>query len=130
MENEIGNYLKVFVWRTPQKKHDTLVKLCEPAKKLFKNVGVHQEIFLLKENSDEQKEMCKKIGFTNIAKAVAANEDEDVWLEVQFYKDQKHLDDVSEMMNKDESASQLGRQFMDLITPSSCIEGWFSHINF
>jgi len=53
MENEIGNHLQVFVWRTPKKNHDALMKLCEPAKKLFKNLGVKQEIFLLKENSEE-----------------------------------------------------------------------------
>jgi uncharacterized protein YbaA (DUF1428 family) len=130
MENEIGNYLQVFVWRTPKKNRDALMKLCEPAKKLFKNLEVKQEIFLLKENSEEQKEMCDKMGFTNIAKAVSANKDEDVWLELQFYRGQKHLQEVSEKMNKDESANQLGRQFMDLITPKSCAEGWFSHFNF
>jgi hypothetical protein len=33
--------------------------------------------------------------FTNIAKAVLANQDEEeVWLELQFYRDQKHLEDV------------------------------------
>ena len=126
-EIEIGNYLQVFIWRSPRKNHDSLVKLSEPAKKLFRNLGVRQEIFRPREHSKEQKEMCDKMGFTNIAKAVSANEDEEVWLELQFYKDQKHIEEVSQKMNKDESANQLGRQFMELITPQSCTEGWFGH---
>jgi hypothetical protein len=32
-------------------------------------------------------------------------------------------------MEKDESAGQLYKQFMDLITPESCIEGQFSRIS-
>jgi len=30
-------------------------------------------------------------------------------LELQFYEDQKHLDDVSKKMNKDEDAGKLGK---------------------
>jgi hypothetical protein len=33
-------------------------------------------------------------------------------------------------MNEDESAGKLGKQFMDLITPGSCVEGWFIHLKF
>jgi len=47
-------------------------------------------------------------------------------LELQFYEDQKHLDDVSKKMNKDEDAGKLGKQFTNLLTHGSFIEGWFS----
>ena len=30
---------------------------------------------------------------------------------------------------KNENAGKLGKQFMDLLNPGSCIEGWFSHVN-
>lgn len=130
MENEIGNLIRLFVWRTPIKNHDVMMQLGKPAKELFKNIGVRQEIFQLKTNSDlhEQNEMAEKMGFTNIAKTVSASEEEEVWLELQFYRDQKQLDEVSTKMQKDESAGQLGKQFMELLTPGSCIEGWFSHV--
>lgn len=130
MENKVGNYIRVFIWRTPKKNHDSMMQLGEPARKLFKSVGVQQEIFQLNANSIEQNEMGQKMGFTNIGKAVSAKEDEEVWLELQFYEDQKHLDAVSKKMNNDEGAGKLGKQFMDLITQGSCIEGWFSHLNF
>jgi hypothetical protein len=44
-------------------------------------------------------------------------------LELQFYEDQKHFDDVSKKMNKDEDVDKLGKQFMDLLTQGSFIEG-------
>ena len=132
MENETGNLIRLFVWRIPKTNHEALMQLGRPAKELFKNVGVNQEIFQLKVGSDlhEQDKMAEQMGFTNIAKTMAAKEDEEVWLELQFYRDQKHLDDIGAKMQKDENAGKLGKQFMDLLTPGSCIEGWFSHVNF
>ena len=66
---------------------------------------------------------------TNIAKTVSANQDEEVWLELIFYKDRKHRDDVRAKMQNDESCGSLFRQFMDLITPgTNCIIGEFSYI--
>jgi uncharacterized protein YbaA (DUF1428 family) len=131
MENEIGNIIRLFVWRIPKMNHEALMQLAKPVRELFKNVGVNQEIFQLKVGPDlhEQDKMAEQMGFTNIAKTIAAKEDEEVWLELQFYRDQKHLDDLGAKMQKDENAGKLGKQFMDLLTPGSCIEGWFSHVN-
>ena len=47
--------------------------------------------------------------FTNIAKTVSANQDEEVWLELNFYRDRKHRDDVMAKMKNDESADPLFR---------------------
>ena len=105
------------------------MQLEKPIREFFKNAGVNQEIFQLKVGSDEQVKMAEQMGMTNIAKTIAAKQDEEVWLELQFYRDQKHLDDLAAKMQKDENAGKLGKQFMDLLTPGSCIEGWFSHVN-
>ena len=131
MENETGNLIRLFIWRIPKTNHEALMQLAKPVRELFKNVGVNQEIFQLKAGSGlrEQDKMAEQMGFINIAKAIAAKEDEEVWLELQFYRDQKHLDDLAAKMQKDENAGKLGKQFMDLLTPGSCIEGWFSHVN-
>ena len=69
-------------------------------------------------------------GLTNIAKTVSTNQDEvEVWMELIFYRDRKHCDDVCTKMQNDESCSSLFRQFMDLITPgTNCIIGEFSYI--
>jgi hypothetical protein len=68
--------------------------------------------------------------FTNIiAKTVSAKQDEEVWLELQFYRDQNRLEDVMAKMQHDEIGPQLFREFMGLVTPrSGVIMGDFSHI--
>ena len=105
------------------------MQLEKPIREFFKNAGVIQEIFQLKVGSDEQDKMAEQMGMTNIAKTIAAKQDEEVWLELQFYRDQKHLDDLVAEVQKNENALKIGKQFMDLLTPGSCIEGWFDHVN-
>ena len=61
------------------------------------------------------------MGFTNIAKTISANQDEEeIWLEQHY--------EVATIMQNDEDATQLLRQFVNPITPGSCIEGQFSSI--
>ena len=42
--------------------------------------------------------------FVNLSKIISANNDEDVWLEIQSYRDDKHV-----------------QEFMELITPGSIV---------
>jgi hypothetical protein len=105
------------------------MQLEKPIREFFNNAGVNQEIFQLKVASDEQDKMDEQMGMTNIAKTMAAKEDEEVWLELQFYRDQKHLDDLVVEVQKNENAQKIGKQFMDLLIPGSCIEGLFNHVN-
>ena len=129
IENEIGNIIRFSVWRIPKTNHEELMQLEKPIREFFKNAGINQEIFQLKVGSDEQDKMAEQMGMTNIAKTIAAKQDEEVWLELQFYRDQKHLDDLVAEVQKNENALKIGKQFMDLLTPGSCIEGWFDHVN-
>ena len=41
-------------------------------------------------------------GITNIAKTISATQDEEVWLELIFYRDRKHKEEVGAKMRKDE----------------------------
>ena len=41
-------------------------------------------------------------GITNIAKTISATQDEEVWMELIFYTDRKHKDEVGAKMRKDE----------------------------
>lgn len=123
MENEIGNHIRLFVWRIPKKNH-TMMQLNKPAKDLFRKVGVRQEIFQLNNTKDKE---ADNMGFTNEAKTVSAREDEEVWLELQFYEDSKHHVEISEKMQNDKSAMELGKKFMEIITPRSCVEGRFNY---
>jgi len=129
MGNGIGNIIRISVWRIPKINHEAFMQLEKPISEFFKNAGINQEIFQLKAGSDEQDKMAEQMGMTNIAKTLAAKEDEEVWLELQFYRDQKHLDDLVAEVQKNANVLNIGKQFMNLLTPGSCIEGWFNLVN-
>lgn len=124
-EKEIGSLLQLFVWRLQKKNHDTMVQFGKQINDLFRKHGTQPPKAFQLNNIKTSENM----GFTNIVNTVSANQDEEVWVELHSYIDHKQLDDVSAKMEKDESAGQLYKQFMDLITPESCIEGQFSRIS-
>ena len=70
-------------------------------------------------------------GITNIAKTVSANQDEEeVWMELIFYRDRKHRDEVSAKMQNDENMERLYKQSVDLLSPgSSFVMGEFSRLS-
>ncbi len=123
-EKEIGSYVQLFVWRLPKKNHDTMVQFNNQWTDIFKKHRMRSEFFQLSNTDHPDME-----GFTSIAKTVSANQDEEVWLELEYYRDRKHRDDVCAKMENDESALSGMKQFMDLIVPgSSCITGEFSRL--
>ena len=68
--------------------------------------------------------------FTNIAKTLSASQDEEGWVEIFYYKDKKHKDEVIAKMMTDKVFEHSYKLFMNLITPgSSVINGGFSHID-
>jgi uncharacterized protein YbaA (DUF1428 family) len=68
-------------------------------------------------------------GFSNIANTISAKQDEEVWLELIFYRDSKQRDDVTTRMKNNESMGTLFRQFIDLIAPgTSCVLGEFGRL--
>lgn len=67
--------------------------------------------------------------FTNITKTLSASQDEEVWVEIFYYKDKKHKDEVIAKMMTDKVCEQSYQLFMNLITPgSTVINEDFSHI--
>jgi uncharacterized protein YbaA (DUF1428 family) len=69
-------------------------------------------------------------GITNISKTVLTNQDDEVWMELVFYKDRKHRDEVDAKMRNDVNMEQLFKQSMDLITPGTTFTmGEFSRLD-
>jgi uncharacterized protein YbaA (DUF1428 family) len=65
---------------------------------------------------------------TNISKTPSANQDEEVLLELIFYRDRKHRDEADAKMRNDESMIPLF-QSLDLLAPeSSFIMGEFGQL--
>src|SRR5918994_6463512 len=123
IEQEIGNEVDHFVYRVPKKNHDAIVQLNKQFADKMRKYGAPHLIFQLN-NTDAPME-----GITNIAKTVSANQDEEVWMELIFYRDRKHRDEVSAKMQNDDNMERLYKQSVDLLSPgSSFVMGEFSRL--
>jgi uncharacterized protein YbaA (DUF1428 family) len=123
IEQEIGNEVDHFVYRVPKKNHDAIVQLAKEFGDIIRNYGVAHLVFQLN-NTEAPME-----GITNIAKTISATQDEEVCLELIFYRDRKHKDEVGAKMRNDENLGRLYKQSLDLITPgTSFILGNFNRI--
>lgn len=50
---------------------------------------------------------------------VSANKDEEVWLDLEAYRDRKHMKEVVSKIESDEGALSLMKQYLHLISPAS-----------
>jgi uncharacterized protein YbaA (DUF1428 family) len=119
----------LIVYRVPKKNHDAMVQISKQFyNEVFKKYGGFRiEVFQLN-NTKTYEDM----GLTNIVNTVSANnqEDEEVWVELQYYRDRKHQDEVIAKMGKDESCERLYKQPLDLLTPgTSFILGEFGRLS-
>lgn len=126
LEQEIGSQVQLFVWRIPKKNHDAMVKLQKQFNNILINHGaLRVEIFQLT-NTDTYD------GCTNIFNTVSANQDEEIWIELQSHKDLKRMDEITSKIMEDESMQAEGlliKQFMDLVAPESgMIMGKFTRL--
>src|ERR671912_687442 len=123
IEQGIGNEVDHFVYRVPKKNHDAIVQLSKEFGDIIRNYGVAHLVFQLN-NTEAPME-----GITNIAKTISATQDEEVWLELIFYRDRKHRNEVGRKMQNDENMERLYKQSMDLLSPgSSFVMGEFSRL--
>ncbi|MDQ3840149.1 MAG: DUF1428 family protein [Thermoproteota archaeon] len=123
IEQRIGSEIAHFVYRVPKKNHDAMMHINKQFVNIMRKYGTTHLVFQL--NSTE----APMEGITNISKSLSANQDDEVWLELIFYKDRKHRDEVDAKMQNDESMAPLFQQSLDLLSPgSSFIMGEFSRI--
>lgn len=88
IEQRIGSEVSHFVYRVPKKNHDAMVVLNRQFVETMRKYGATHLIFQLN-NTEAPME-----GITNIAKSVSANQDDEVWMELIFYRDRMHRDEV------------------------------------
>jgi uncharacterized protein YbaA (DUF1428 family) len=123
VEQGIGSEVAHFLYRVPKKNHDAMMQLNKQFTEVMRKYGATHLILQL--NSTE----APIEGITNISKTVAANQDDEVWMEVIFCKDRKHRDDVYAKMRNDVNMERLFKQSLDLITPgTNFIMGEFSRL--
>lgn len=108
-END-GSYAQLFIYRVPKKNHNAMVKLQEQIVSKWKKHGIlFSEFFQLTPGETVK-------GFTNLAETVSAGSDEEVWVEVQRYRDREHRDEIFAAIRKDMSLLELFGQFYGLVT--------------
>jgi uncharacterized protein YbaA (DUF1428 family) len=123
IEQGIGSEVDHFVVRAPKENREAMIQLGKQFSDIVRKYGGPNPLYFQLNNIETPME-----GITNIAKTVSANQDEDVWLQLTFYRDRKQRDEVRAKMGKDERMDPINRQFMELITPGSMIMGEFVHL--
>ena len=124
IEQGISSEVDHFVVRAPKKNHDAMMQLGKQFSDILKKYGGPNTLYFQLNNTEAPME-----GITNIAKTVSANQDEEVWMELIFYRDRKHRDEVSAKMQNDDNMERLYKQSVDLLSPgSSFVMGEFSRL--
>ena len=123
IEQGIGSEVDHFIYRVPKKNHDLTVQLCKEFGDIIRNYGVTHLVFQLGNTKVPME------GITNIARTVSATQDEEVWMEIIFYRDRKHKDEVAAKMRNDERMGSLWQRSIELVSPGTgFIMGEFSRI--
>ena len=140
---ETRNYLQHFLYRVPKKNHDAIVQNLKQFVPWFKKHGANVEYYQL--GSSETKaaiDSAKQSGMDvmdsidkvllSIATTTAEDQDkqeEEVWIEQQYFRDYKHCRDVYSKMMQDKSLEPLGNEFFGLITQGNkLITGGFNRL--
>jgi uncharacterized protein YbaA (DUF1428 family) len=121
---EIADHLEVFFYRVPKKNHDAIVTNLKKFVPWFEKQGARIEYFQLTGSK-----LPEGMPMQSIDKTLSAAEDEEIWVELQYYRDSKHRDDTFAKMMQDKSLEPFGNEFFGLITKgSSLVTGGFSHL--
>jgi uncharacterized protein YbaA (DUF1428 family) len=120
-EEETGNYLQLFLYRAPRKNHDAIAKNLMQFVPWFKKNGVRVEYYQLgKSETQGAIDSAKESGMDvmdSIAKTLSLDGDEEeVWIEQQYFRDHKHCEEVYAKMMQDKSIEPLGSEFFGLVT--------------
>jgi len=116
-----GSLIIILFIRSPKKNHDTLLKIGKQTDIFYRKHGVSKFVYRL--NAREN-----MMDFIHLSKAISANDDEDVWLEILSYRGAKHVEETMKAMGVDKRANELYKEAMELITPGSRMFGDFSKL--
>lgn len=108
IRQETGTYVQVFIYRVPKKNHAAFASAQTQLARIFKKHGILRSEFYELSAAKIFK------GFTSFAETVSADADDDVWLELDFYKDQSHRDEVVARIGQDPGAGPLFGQVLCL----------------
>jgi uncharacterized protein YbaA (DUF1428 family) len=134
---ETGNYLQHFLYRVPKKNHDAIVRNLKQFVPWFKKHGARVEYYQLGRSETKAAiDSAKQSGMDvmdSIDKALSTapedEENEEVWIEQQYFRDYKHCEEVYAKMMQDKSIESLGNEFFGLIIQGKkMITGGFNRL--
>ncbi len=141
---ETGNYLQLFLYRVPKKNHDAIVQNLKQFVPWFKKHGARVEYYQLgssetkaaidsaKQSGMDVMDSIDKVLLSITTTAAAEDQDkeeDEVWIEQQYFRDYKHCRDVYSKMMQDKSLEPLGNEFFGLITRGNkLITGGFNRL--
>ena len=130
IEQGIGKYLELNFIRAPKRNHDALTQIGQPFVEWFKKHGVRPEIYYLSAiTTSEQNGGTAPEGLESIANKLSTGEYEELWVLLQFYRDEAHANEVYSKMMQDENIGRLLEEFDGLVTKgSNLIMGGFNHV--
>jgi len=113
--------MQLFAYRVPKTNHRAFAEAQGKLAKIFKKHGiVRSEFFLLSPHKPFR-------GFSDIAQILSASAEDEVWLELEHYKDAKNKDEVVANIGKDPLAGPLFGQVIDLcVKGTKLLQGDFS----
>jgi hypothetical protein len=109
---EIGNQIRVNIYRIPRKNHNGMVQNQKKFTDAFKKHGGYYQSFQLGGTGTSE-------GFTSMTTVLSADQDEEVWMYLESYRDGKHMDDVISKLMEDEGALAAMNEYLALISPGS-----------
>ena len=112
IEKETGDQVRLYVYSVPKKNHDAMLQICSQFIDIFTKHGCNARSFQLDRTQTPE---C----FTSITNAISANQDDEVWIDMESYRDRKHMNDVVSKIESDEGALSLMKQYLNLLTPGS-----------
>lgn len=118
--------------QSSKKNHNAISQNLKKFIPWFVSNGVRLEYYHLAEkDTQETIDSANASGMyimVNITKTLAA-EDEDIWMELQYFRDQNHSKEVYTKMMSDKSLEPLGKEFMGLISRGgNLITGIFNRL--
>lgn len=106
------SYMDLSFNRALKKNHDAMEQIGKPFVQRFKRHGARPEIYHLSSNSSstsssssttsEQETIAAPERLESIAKSLSIGNDVEIWVLLQFHRDQAHADEVHSNMMQDE----------------------------
>jgi uncharacterized protein YbaA (DUF1428 family) len=131
---ETGNYLQLFFYRAPKKNHDSIARNLKQFIPWFEKNGVRIEYYHFGISETQAAiDSAKQSGMDvldNISTTLStAEHEEEVWMELQYFRDHKHCEDIYASMMQDKNLEPIGKEFFGLVTQGKrLITGGFNRL--